>query len=230
MNLRLLSCLGLLFLTLAACSDADSLGDEPPVTFTITGAPTWANGIGTLTETKCGYCHAVPRPEIAPSNTPTDLDLNRYTTQVINGEVVRGGDSIGRWLFDGILDHPVTQYADTTKPRQMPLDYGTPVTDQEKTYYLAWSNAGSPQGNEVQPDTGDLDLGAQLYFTACVSCHDIGNGVPLPSGEFLGPALRPESITVAKVKSMWLDKWSTEPLSDEEAASIRLFALSLLAP
>lgn len=218
----------LLVAALFSCSDADSLGDVEPVSFTISGAPTWQNGIGDLTAAKCGYCHAVPRPEIAPRDTPEDLDLNFYTTQVIDGQVVRGGDSIGRWLFDGILDHPVTRYADTTKPRQMPLDYGTPVTDQEKTYFLAWSNAGSPQGNETEPPAGDFNRGAELYFTACTSCHDIGNGVPLPNGEFLGPDIRPAALTVAKVKSMWLDKWSPEPLSDEDAAAIRSFTLSLI--
>lgn len=216
-------------LGLVACSDADSLGDEPPVSFTITGQPTWNNGIGSLTNAKCGYCHAVPRPEIAPINVPDDLDLNRYKTAVIDGQVVRGGDSIGRWIFDGILDHGVAIYSDTSKPRQMPLDYGTQVTDQEKTYFLAWSNAGSPENNETLPAEGDVGVGAGLYFTACVSCHDIGGGVPLPNGEFLGPAIRPNAVTVAKVQSMWLDKWSTEPLSDADAAALALYLLSLVA-
>ena len=228
MKTVILAALGLL--VFYGCSDADTLGDEPPVEVVIQGLPTWENGMGELIALKCGYCHADPKPPIAPNNIVTDLDLNVYETTVKNGRVVRGADSLGRWIFEGILDHPVTIFLNTSSPRKMPLDYGTPVTDREKTFFEVWSNEGLPRNGNPDPNSGDPGAGSGLYFGNCVVCHDIGNGVRVENDIFVGPPIRPQAVTVAKVKSMWLHKIDSTPLSDEDAADIKAFLLTLVQP
>lgn len=220
----------LLGLGLMDCSEADTLADEPPVEVVIEGMPSWQNGVGALVQLKCGYCHAVPRPDIAPNNTPLDLDLNHYATRLVEGQVVRGGDSLGRWLFDGILDQAVTVYDDTSMPRQMPLNYGTPLTNREKTAMLLWSNLGAAHGDEGPPAAGDFEQGARLYFeSGCVDCHDNrGGGAALNEDLYLGPPIRRQAVTLAKIKSMWLHRIAPDPLSDQDAAHIRTYLLDVL--
>jgi len=215
-----------LLLSLMACSDADTLGDEPPIEIAIGAEPTYQNGVGELLKVKCGTCHAHPLTELSPDNIVTDLDLNTYLTRVEAGEVIRGADSIGRWIFEGILDHGVDRFLDTSEPRKMPLDYATPVTPSEKQALLAWSASGSPfSPDDTLPD-GNADNGANNYFTYCTECHDLGNGAALED-KWFGPGIRPSAVTLAKVKSMWLHKAQPEPLSDGDAADLAAFILGL---
>lgn len=226
-----------------ACSDADSLGDQPPVEVPITGNPTWENGIAELVDLKCAWCHAVPKPDIAPSDITPDLDLTQYATQIENGTVIRGGDSIGRWMADGILEHPVDLYVDITQfpdetilaVRQMPLDYATQLTQSEITALLAWSANGSPL-REGEVYVGDPIAGEISYNNHCAVCHAVDgqgvnafiNGQPDPN-RWYGTPIRPGTGTPAKVKSMWLTKVvplefrALEPVSDEEANNIAVY-------
>ncbi|MGA0261350.1 MAG: hypothetical protein ACO3NI_14465, partial [bacterium] len=63
---------------LMSCSEADTLGDEPPDEIVIEGTPTWENGIGELVELKCASCHQVPASSYTPHGTPENLDLRYY--------------------------------------------------------------------------------------------------------------------------------------------------------
>jgi len=221
-------------LTFWHCSDADTLADEPPVEIAITGMPTFQNGISKLLEVKCAYCHALPRPEIAPDTVPPDLDLTTYATRVVDGKVIRGADAIGRYIFDGILVGQVQQYLDSFEPktteklRQMPLDYGTQLTSREIANLELWSNSGSPLNDVPQPDTGDEARGSQIWFQeGCVNCHDLGNGVQF-DGNLVGPPIRREALTIEKIQMMYLYRVRPEPLSAEDAAAVRAFLMPFL--
>ena len=120
---------------LLACSEADTLGDEPPTEIVIEGTPTWRNGIGELVELKCASCHQVPASSYTPEGTPATLDLRHYDT----AESVRGGDSLEIWITAGILEKQLGGI------RKMPLEYATPLTDREITYLKDWANSGSPE-------------------------------------------------------------------------------------
>jgi len=240
------------------CSSADSLGDEPAREVTVSGSPTWDNGMRELISLKCAYCHTVPRPDIAPDEIIADLDLSVYDTRVENGEVIRGADAIGRWLADGILDHGLDIYQylpPVTTPtvpsyllvaRQMPLDYGTPVSDSEKGLFAAWSANGSPRNDSTQPD-GNAELGAALYDDYCSLCHEDSGPSQYDGGganafidgaqdptRWIGPPIRSGSVTVEKIKSMWLHKAlpylgeTPVELSTEQAAHIRAYLQTIL--
>ncbi|MCB1051904.1 MAG: hypothetical protein H6510_10090 [Acidobacteria bacterium] len=231
MRLTLLLLLGLA----VACSKTDTLGDEPPREVAISGQPTYENGVGELLKLKCGYCHVVPASDLSPDNIVTDLDLNQYETRLAGTQVVRGADSIGRWIKEGILDHGVNAFYNSADARQMPLDYGTPLTQAEKDALVAWSAVGSPKNSAVDP-TGDKNNGAGPYFTYCVQCHDQGQGT-FYGEQYYGAPIRRASITTAKVKSMWLYRvsqldpapngYSLQPLDDQTAADIKAFMLDL---
>ena len=120
---------------LGGCSEADTLGDEPVDEVTITGTPTWANGVGTLMSLKCGVCHRVPAGSLSPANIPGDLDLN-YPAAPSPG--IRGADAILFYLQGGILRQP------TFAVRRMPLDYATPLTAGEITALESWAAGGGP--------------------------------------------------------------------------------------
>ena len=120
---------------LLACSEADTLGDEPPTEIVIEGAPTWRNGIGELVELKCASCHQVPAASYTPHGTPTTMDL-RYFESV---GTIRGGDSLEVWINAGILEQKLGGI------RKMPLEYATPLTDREITYLKDWANNGAPE-------------------------------------------------------------------------------------
>jgi len=228
--------LGLLALALwtLGCSDADTLGDEPPPEIVIQGAPTWENGVAELIELKCAYCHAIPLPPLAPDDIVADLDLARYDTYTTaDGQVIRGADAIGSWIVQGLLEQPVAAFADfnTGAPLeagQMPLDYGTQLTAAERTALEMWSEAGSPRNDAPEPQ-GDADAGRNLYFN-CDFCHGAnGEGLRTQDGLFFGPPLRRASVTVAKLKSMWLDRAQAgQPLTDQQAADLRAYILQLL--
>ncbi len=216
-------------LLMFSCSDADSLGDQPAREVSIEGIPTFNNGIGELLNLKCGYCHAWPKPSSAPDNVVADLDLTTYDTQIRLGQVIRGADSIGRWIHEGILDHPVSDIADSAFPRQMPLDYGTPVSEREKAYLEEWAKEGSPLDQTPQPEDGDATLGFQIYNDHCVRCHSLGEGVLTEEGLRLGTALRKSASSTAKIKSMWLTRAEQEePLGEPEAAGVRAFIVQFL--
>ena len=214
-----------------SCSDADTLGDEPPVEVTIQGPLTYENGVNAMLDLKCATCHAVPLPDLAPSNIVPNLDLSVYESRVEGGQVILGADSIGSWIFHGLLEQPVEIFDGTSNPRQMPLDYATQLTASEVEALKDWSELGSPKNQSAEPVGTGPDNGAGLYFTACAACHGDGSGIQLNNGQWLGPPLRPSAVTAAKTKSMWLDKFyefDPRELSDEEAADIRDFILQLL--
>ena len=123
---------------LMSCSEADTLGDEPPDEIVIEGTPTWENGIGELVELKCASCHQVPASSYTPYGTPENLDLRYY--QPSEGQ---GGYSLRFWIGDntteGILEKPLGVI------RKMPLEYATPLTDREITYLKDWASSGSPE-------------------------------------------------------------------------------------
>jgi len=235
----------LLALLALACSDADTLGDEPPRELVITGNPTFENGISALLDLKCAYCHGVPRPDIAPADITSDLDLSRYETVIVDGRLVRGADAIGRWLEDGIMDHALDIYVDFTvfpeailEARQMPLDYGTQLTDREKGYLLSWSANGSPRNDLPEPAGGDPIAGRSSYLINCGSCHGVdGQGRNAPTVDasdpirWYGPPIRKTTATTAKIKSMYLHKTvplngvSLEPISDGVALDIRAYLI-----
>ncbi len=213
------------------CSDADTLGDEPPVEITIQGEITYENGINRLLEVKCGYCHAWPIPPVAPDNIVGDLDLNTYETRLVNGKVIRGADSIGIWIHEGILDEYVPIFNNTSAPRKMPLEFGPPVTQNEKQLLRDWDAAGSPR-NSTPPLEGDPSAGSDLY-RPCASCHLAGDGFLIGERLWQGPPLRREAVTIPKVKSMWLHKvYESEQreLTDQEAANLRAYILTVLLP
>ena len=120
---------------LLACSEVDTLGDEPPTEIVIEGTPTWRNGIGELVELKCASCHQVPASSYTPEGTPATLDLRHYDT----AGSVRGGDSLGIWITAGILEKQLGGI------RKMPLEYATPLTDREISYLKIWANNGAPE-------------------------------------------------------------------------------------
>jgi len=122
-------------LLLMSCSEADTLGDEPPDEIVIEGTPTWENGIGELVELKCASCHQVPAASYTPHGTPTTMDL-RYFASV---GMIRGGDSLEIWINAGILEQKLGGI------RKMPLEYATPLTDREITYLKDWASSGSPE-------------------------------------------------------------------------------------
>ena len=120
---------------LMSCSEADTLGDEPPDEIVIEGTPTWENGIGELVEMKCASCHQVPASSYTPEGTPATLDLRQYVT----AGSVQGGDKLGIWITAGILEKQLGGI------RKMPLEYATPLTDREITYLKDWANSGAPE-------------------------------------------------------------------------------------
>ena len=226
--------IGLLAISVA-CSKTDTLGDDAPREVAIAGQPTFENGVGELLALKCGYCHVIPASDLSPDNIVTDLDLNQYATRLSGTQVIRGADAIGRWIKEGILDHGVNVFYNSADARQMPLDYGTPLTQREKDALVAWSSVGSPQNSQPDP-TGNKDDGAGPYLTYCVQCHDQGQGTFFGQ-QYYGAPVRRSAITTAKVKSMWLYRvsqlspapngYSLQPLDDQTAADIKAYMLEL---
>ena len=122
---------------LLACSEADTLGDEPPTEIIIEGTPTWRNGIGELVELKCASCHQVPAASYTPTDTPMYFDLRYYEDQ---GNSVSGAKTIlSNWIK--ILR------SDFAGKRKMPLDYATPLTIQEIESLEKWVEQGAILNN-----------------------------------------------------------------------------------
>ena len=121
---------------LASCSEADSLGDEAVTEVQVGSPPAWSNGVGELMRLKCGICHRVPAGEVSPDNIPQTFDLNYH---IVNPDGVPGAKDV-LVLFsintDKILRGPVGSI------RQMPLEYATPLTEQEKTALETWAAGG----------------------------------------------------------------------------------------
>lgn len=120
---------------LGGCLDADTLGGEQVDEVTISGTPTWSNGVGELMQLKCGTCHQVPAGTLSPATVPANLDLNVHTSP---SSGVRGARDIVAPIDAGILAGP------TGGTRRMPLDYATPLTDQEIGALEAWAAGGGP--------------------------------------------------------------------------------------
>ena len=116
--------------SLIGCADVETLGDETPTEIVIQGEPTWENGIGHLMVLKCANCH-LPGSSYAPEGTP------QYTN-FSNSEDAK---MAAPWILAGILDH------DVANVRQMPLDYSTPLTQNEKDALMIWAaNVLYPNG------------------------------------------------------------------------------------
>ena len=126
----------LLSLFSLSCSQADTLGQEVPDETIIVGNPTWNNGIGEIMQNKCGTCHDVPQSEYIPNNTPEYLNLNIYSG---NNNTVFGADTIAVWIQVGILEKSISSI------RKMPLNYATPLTNNEISYLKEWVSNGSPE-------------------------------------------------------------------------------------
>jgi len=119
-------------LLLMSCSEADTLGDEPPDEIVIEGTPTWRNGIGELVELKCASCHQVPASSYTPAGTPMYFDLRYYEDQ---GNIDGAKTTLQTWIK--ILR------ADFAGKRKMPLDYATPLTIQEIESLEKWVKQGA---------------------------------------------------------------------------------------
>ncbi len=142
---------------LVGCVQADTLGNEPPDTVQIVGAPSWDNGISALLGLKCVVCHNQPRPEISPRNTPADLNL----TQRFSSGTMRGAEDIFAQVLAGNLRQDVLIFL------RMPPRQATPLSEGERTALETW--AGSVQ----QPDVGGGTTadGAVLFTRNCQGCH-----------------------------------------------------------
>ena len=130
---------------LLACSEADTLGDEPPTEIVIEGAPTWRNGIGELVELKCASCHQVPAASYTPADTPMYFDLRYYEDQ----ENILGAKKIFNFWSDnstGSIRIRILQ-GDFGGKRKMPLDYATPLTVQEIESLEKWVEQGALLNN-----------------------------------------------------------------------------------
>lgn len=118
---------------LAGCLDAESRGGEQVDEVTISGTPTWDNGIGELMQLKCGTCHQVPGGPLSPANVPGDLDLNIHSSAEAG---LRGAQDILRFIDAEILRNS------TGGTQQMPLEYATPLTSGEIDALESWSAGG----------------------------------------------------------------------------------------
>ena len=119
-----------------SCSDADSLGDEAVTEVQVGSPPLWTNGVGELMRLKCGICHQVPAGPVSPDGIPQTFDLNYH---IVNPDGVPGAQDalvLGGIDTDKILRGPVGSV------RKMPLDYATPLTEQEKTALEVWAAGG----------------------------------------------------------------------------------------
>jgi mono/diheme cytochrome c family protein len=223
--------LALLCVASAACSESDTLGGERPPEVLLPAAPTYEDGVKALLDLKCAYCHVAGSGRLEPDDAPDDLDLETYeTTLLADGTVMRGADSIGRWIFDGMLRHDIDDYEGGTI-RQMPLDYGTQLTDDEIAGLARWSARGAPRDGSPPPVGGDPVRGEALYqdpgpapaFESCVGCHALGGGV---TGR--GPDVRRAAVTVPKLREMWLTKLGfTTALGTADALDLRAYMLDL---
>jgi mono/diheme cytochrome c family protein len=149
-----------MIVALSGCLQATTEGGDAPDTVTISGTPTWSNGVGHLMAVKCAVCHQQPRPTIAPNTIPTDMDLR---LQTLSG-TTRGGEAIAAYIGAGILSHAVLT------DRQMPLDYATPLVASEIAALETWAANVTPP---VVSGTTAAD-GAILYTFSCQGCHGIG--------------------------------------------------------
>ena len=121
-------------LLLMSCSEADTLGDEPPDEIVIEGAPTWENGIGELVQLKCASCHQVPAVSYTPADTPMYFDLRYYEDQ---GNVP-GAKTIFNIWSDNRTGSIQILRTDFAGKRKMPLEYATPLTIQEIESLEKW--------------------------------------------------------------------------------------------
>ncbi|HEX7928034.1 MAG TPA: cytochrome c [bacterium] len=155
-----------LCLALASCSQAVSLGDEPPDTVEITGTPTWDNGIRALMDLKCAVCHTQPLPAVAPGNTPRDMNL----AQQDRSGTTRGALQSVDFIQAGLLTTDIAVF-----PR-MPPEFATPLAASEETALQDWALATPP------PDIGGSTAAADglvLYAAHCQGCHEVrGSGGP----------------------------------------------------
>lgn len=124
-----------LTLGLAACSDADSLGDAPPNVVTVGSPPTWDTGVGALMQTKCGVCHRVPPGPLSPAGIPGTFDLNYHLT---SPDGVPGATAVLPQIGQGVLRGPIST------ARQMPLEYATPLVEAEVQALETWAANGGP--------------------------------------------------------------------------------------
>lgn len=170
---RLPFCCFPVLLVLYGCMDASTHGGDAPDHVVISGTPTWSNGIGRLMAAKCAVCHQVPRLPSSPQNVPADLDL-RYETGYGN---IRAGDDIVAQIKLGVLRHTIEYKAGSVTISTMPLPFGTPLYEDEKTALETWAdNVVTAEAANTSPVlSGTIPMtaadGALLYKRHCQSCH-----------------------------------------------------------
>jgi mono/diheme cytochrome c family protein len=155
---------------LSGCQHATTPGNEAPDEVFIVGTPTWSNGVAQLIGLKCAVCHQQPLPDIAPNNTPRDLDLRQFTS----AGTLRGAQDTVAALQAKILRHDLVFQGGQSRFAQMPLDFATPLTANETAALETWASPAA------EPDVGGGTTPADgliLYAAYCQSCHGVaGNG------------------------------------------------------
>lgn len=116
--------------SLSGCLEANTLGDEPPDEVQVGDPPTWDNGMQELMTLKCGVCHQVPLPKHAPEDTPDEYDFT-----VLHGG--GGGGEEDEDEIEGAAD-ALEEIQDVVRDGEMPLDFATPLTDDEKDAIFDW--------------------------------------------------------------------------------------------
>jgi mono/diheme cytochrome c family protein len=152
-----------------ACQQATTLGGKAPDTVTITGTPTWSNGIGQLMALKCAVCHQQPLPDVAPNNTPTDMAFTQFASQ----GTLRGAQDAVSAIQAGILQHTLTFAPGQPIILQMPLDFATPLVPSEEAALETWASTSLFPTSGTGTAAAD---GLPLYAAYCQGCHGVAGG------------------------------------------------------
>jgi mono/diheme cytochrome c family protein len=134
---------------------------------TITGTPSFENGVAHLMALKCAVCHQQPLPDIAPHTTPKDLDLRQFASI----GTMRGAQDAIPALRAGVTHQDLVFRFGQARFPQMPPDYGTPLIASERSALDTWATLTAPP--DVAGGTTVAD-GLVLYAAYCQGCHGVG--------------------------------------------------------